>query len=58
MNGYEVFARLKKNFPRAHFHAITGRSESETRSKAIEAGFDGYFVKPIDFAAIEKILQA
>ena len=56
MNGYEVLARLKKNFPRAQFYAITGRAE-ETRGKATEAGFDGYFVKPLDFLSIEKLLH-
>jgi DNA-binding response OmpR family regulator len=57
MTGYEVLARLKRNFTRARFYAITGRAENETRSKALEAGFDEYFVKPLDFAAIEKVLQ-
>jgi CheY-like chemotaxis protein len=57
MNGYEVLARLKRNFPRARFYAITGRAESEPRAKAMDAGFDGYFVKPLDFAVIEKVLQ-
>jgi CheY-like chemotaxis protein len=55
MNGYEVMARLKRSFPRAQFYAITGRSE-ETRGKAMDAGFDGYFVKPLDFATIEKVV--
>jgi CheY-like chemotaxis protein len=57
MDGYQVLARLKRNFPRARFYAITGRSESESRSKAMDAGFDGYFVKPLDYVAVEKILQ-
>jgi CheY-like chemotaxis protein len=55
MNGYEVLARLRRSFPRARFYAITGRSE-ESRSKAMDAGFNGYFVKPLDFATIEKVL--
>ena len=57
MDGYQVLARLKRNFPRARFYAITGRAESETRSKALDAGFDGYFVKPLDYVAVEKILR-
>jgi CheY-like chemotaxis protein len=57
MNGYEVLTRLKRNFPRARFYAITGRSQEETRSKATEAGFDGYFVKPLDFASLEEVLE-
>jgi len=57
MNGYEVLARLKRSFPRARFYAITGRSEEEVRSKALEAGFHGYFLKPLDFEVIERVLQ-
>ena len=57
MDGYQVLARLKRNFPRARFYAITGRAESETRSKAMDAGFDGYFVKPLDFVAFKTILR-
>jgi DNA-binding response OmpR family regulator len=57
MSGYEVLPRLKRYFPRARFYAITGRSQEETRSKATEAGFDGYFVKPLDFVTVEKVLQ-
>jgi CheY-like chemotaxis protein len=56
MSGYEVLPRLKSYFPRARFYAITGRSQ-ETRSKATEAGFDGYFAKPLDFVTVEKLLQ-
>ena len=57
MDGYEVLARLKKYFPRAKFYAITGLPESEIRSKAMDAGFDGYFLKPLDFELIEKAVQ-
>ena len=56
MSGSEVLPRLKSYFPRARFYAITGQSQ-ETRSKATEAGFDGYFAKPLDFAVIEKVLE-
>jgi CheY-like chemotaxis protein len=57
MSGYEVVPRLKRHFPRARFYAITGRSQEEVRSKASDAGFHGYFFKPLDFAAIEKVLE-
>ena len=57
MSGYEVLPRLKRYFPRARFYAITGRPQEETRNKATEAGFDGYFVKPLDFVTVEKVLQ-
>ena len=57
MNGFEVLPRLKRHFPRARFYAITGRSEDEVRSKAFDVGFHGYFLKPLDFAVIERTLQ-
>ena len=56
MSGFEVLPRLKRHFTRARFYAITGRFQEEVRSKASDAGFHGYFLKPIDFAAIEKVL--
>jgi CheY-like chemotaxis protein len=56
MNGFEVLPRLKRHFPQARFYAITGRSEEEVRGKASEAGFHGYFLKPLDFAVIETTL--
>jgi CheY-like chemotaxis protein len=56
MSGYEVLPRLKRYFPRARFYAITGRPQ-ETRSKATEAGFDGYFAKPLEFGTVEELLQ-
>ena len=57
MNGFEVLPRLRKYFPRARFYAITGRSEEEVRGKAADAGFNGYFLKPLDFAVIEKAIE-
>jgi hypothetical protein len=43
--------------PRARFYAITGRSEAEVRSRISDAGFHGYFLKPLDFSVIERVLQ-
>jgi DNA-binding response OmpR family regulator len=57
-DGYEVLARLKRTFARARIYAITGRSDEHARRRSTEAGFDGYFVKPVDFAEIEKLLEA
>ncbi|MFT3881617.1 MAG: response regulator [Gemmatales bacterium] len=36
--------------------AITGHSDDETRTQAKEAGFDYYFVKPIDLTKLEVLL--
>ena len=38
--------------------ALTGWGQSEDRQRSHEAGFDHHFVKPIDFDALQGLLQA
>lgn len=56
MDGFEVLRRLKSRFSEARMFAITGRAGSDARSRSLDAGFEEHLVKPVDFAAIEKIL--
>jgi two-component system, OmpR family, response regulator len=56
MDGFEVLRRLRSRFSDARMFAITGRSGAEARSRSLDAGFEDHLVKPVDFAAIEKIL--
>lgn len=56
MDGYEVLRRLRKQFKSARVYAITGRADDETARKVGEVGFDGCLIKPVDFAAVEKLL--
>jgi len=57
MDGYEVLRRLRQHFKGARIYAVTGRSDDEARRKSAEAGFDGHFVKPLDFSVVEKLLE-
>ena len=36
--------------------ALTGWGQEEDRNKSREAGFDGHLVKPVDHAALTKLL--
>jgi DNA-binding response OmpR family regulator len=59
-NGYEVARELRAlSQTRASFLvALTGFDHDEDRQRAAEAGFDAYQVKPVEPAAIEKLLEA
>jgi hypothetical protein len=36
--------------------AVTGWGQEEDRRRSHEAGFDRHMVKPVDFAALERLL--
>ena len=36
--------------------AITGFHDEDTRQRALQAGFDDYFIKPVDLAALGALL--
>jgi signal transduction histidine kinase/ActR/RegA family two-component response regulator len=58
MDGYEVARRLRKSArgDRMTLIALTGYGQQEDRDRAVDAGFDAHLVKPVDFAALEKLL--
>jgi signal transduction histidine kinase len=58
MNGYEVARRLRASKLDGHttLIALTGYGQVEDREKALAAGFDAHLVKPVDFAALAKLL--
>ena len=59
-DGYEV-ARELRALPQtrtALLVALTGYGHEEDKERAVEAGFDAYQVKPVEPAAIEKLLDA
>jgi PAS domain S-box-containing protein len=58
MNGYEVAERLRQQpaDPRPLLVAITGYGQQDDRRRALEAGFDHHFVKPVDIHALESLL--
>jgi PAS domain S-box-containing protein len=59
MNGYEVAAQLRKlaNGRSLTLVAFTGYGQDEDRRRVREAGFDYHLVKPLEPAALEKILD-
>jgi len=60
MDGYEVAARVRAlpGLERVLLVALTGWGQSEDRQRSHAAGFDHHFVKPIDLAALQALLQS
>jgi two-component system cell cycle response regulator DivK len=59
MDGYETLHEIRAN-PQSAFLpvvAITAFAMLEDRQKAFEAGFDGYFAKPINIAALREQIE-
>src|SRR5262249_5450356 len=59
LNGYEVARQIRSHLPDGDLTlvALTGWGREEDRRRAEEAGFDAHLVKPLDFDALEKILE-
>ena len=60
MSGYEVAARLRKaeGGRSTILVAFTGYGQDDDRRRVREAGFDYHLVKPLEPAALDKILQS
>jgi signal transduction histidine kinase len=58
LNGYQVAQQIRQQpWGRSTvLIAVTGWGQQEDRSKSERAGFDGHFVKPVDYAALTKLL--
>ncbi|WP_434382424.1 ATP-binding protein [Melittangium boletus] len=59
MDGYEVARRLRAGplGPGLTLVALTGYGQASDRSRALEAGFDKHFVKPVDIDGLENFLR-
>ncbi len=57
MNGITLCKKIRKNFPIAIIHAVTGYSSLFELADCSEAGFDDYFTKPTDFKILSKAAQ-
>jgi signal transduction histidine kinase/CheY-like chemotaxis protein len=58
LDGYEVAIRIREQ-PRGKdplLVAVTGWGQEEDRRRSEDAGFDAHLVKPVDFAALTKLL--
>jgi len=60
LDGLELARRLRCDFPqeRLRIVAITGYGDQRTRELARAAGFDEHLVKPVDLAAVERLLAS
>jgi signal transduction histidine kinase/DNA-binding response OmpR family regulator len=58
LNGYEVARAIRKERwgSTVRLIALTGWGQDEDRRRAIEAGFDHHFTKPVDPDALQKLL--
>jgi CheY-like chemotaxis protein len=56
MNGYEVAKELRALDDSVRLVALTGYGQEEDKLRTRAAGFDAHMVKPVDFAALERIL--
>ena len=58
LNGYEAARRIRKRKGngRPLLVALTGWGQDEDRDRSKEAGFDAHLVKPVDEAALRKLL--
>jgi len=57
LDGYEVAKRIRERGVEALLVAVTGWVHEEDKRRALEAGFDAHLTKPIDVAALEKLLE-
>lgn len=57
LTGYELAARLKKQFPALRLLAISGWGQEEDRRRSKEAGFDYHLVKPVEFDELQKLIH-
>ena len=58
MDGYEVARRLRQRpeFGTVRIVALTGYGQTGDLRRTWEAGFDDHLTKPVDFAALERVL--
>ena len=60
MDGYELARRLRRHPATAGaiLVAVTGYGQDQDRRNSAQAGFDHHLVKPVDLAALQKILAS
>jgi PAS domain S-box-containing protein len=58
LTGYEVAERLRRQRgDRIVLVAITGWGQEEDKRRAMRAGFDHHFIKPVDLSTIQRLLD-
>ncbi len=54
MNGIDLCKEIRKDFPMAIIHAVTGYSSLFELADCREAGFDDYFTKPVNLTGLQE----
>jgi CheY-like chemotaxis protein len=57
MDGYDLIARLRAQQVRLPAVAVSAYARSEDRQTALAAGYDGYCAKPVDAAALLRVIE-
>jgi CheY-like chemotaxis protein len=60
MDGYELARRLRTVQglpPKLRLVAVTGYGQESDRQRSREAGFEAHLVKPVDIAALARVVQ-
>jgi DNA-binding response OmpR family regulator len=60
MNGYELAREIRKQpwSSGIQLVALTGWGQADDRQRALDAGFDAHFVKPVDVAELQAYCAA
>ena len=60
LNGYEVCCRIRQQAwgKSVVVIALTGWGQEEDKRRSLAAGVDSHLVKPVDYAALKKLLTA
>ncbi len=57
MDGLDLCREIRKDEPDALIFAITGHASKFELTDCLNAGFDGYFLKPIDLELLHKTVE-
>ena len=57
MSGHDLAKELRQRDPNVYLIALTGSTRSEDRTKAIDAGFDEYLMKPADNRTLLDLIE-
>ena len=59
VDGYALARRIRQNIlPAPKLVAVTGFGQQNDKTQAMDAGFDAYFVKPVDWSRLEELLTS
>ena len=58
MDGYEVARLIREDgeIGQVRLAAMSGYGRDEDRARSADVGFDHHFIKPVDLAAVEKVI--